>query len=312
MTDVPVIKAIYTDGACSGNPGPGGWGTVIYFANGQIQELGGHEPGTTNNRMEMQAAIAALQFLQQHDYDTPVELHTDSKYLIQGITQWMRGWKRKGWKTAAGKAVLNQDLWLELDELTQTLKNNQKVDITWTYVKGHAGDIGNERCDEIARAFSHQRRISLKQAADSPPSTPQVTAVKSSPTTSTPDPVPSDPVSQESIAKDPVYPAPQPIAKPTPQKEISPSTSNTLPPSDMSDTRINRVSNTLKLLQVADELATQGYLITTSELVVLTGVSASDLANKRGDDWTWRNWTVSCVSSESDQEKFWQLERIEA
>ena len=293
MTDLPTIKAIYTDGACSGNPGPGGWGTVIYFANGQIQELGGHAPGTTNNRMEMQAAIAALAFLQQHDYDTPIELNTDSKYLIQGITQWMRGWKRKGWKTSAGKAVLNKDLWLELDELTQTLKDAQKVDITWTYVKGHAGNIGNERCDEIARAFSHQRSIRLKTAADGP----KASVTKSTPTTS---------ASPESAPE-----KTQPAAKPTVQKEISLSTSNTLPSSDMSDTRINRASNTLKLLQVADELAKQGYLITTSELVVLTGVSASELA-KCGDDWTWRNWTVSCVSSESDQEKFWQLERIEA
>ena len=296
MTDLPTIKAIYTDGACSGNPGPGGWGTVIYFADGQIQELGGHAPGTTNNRMEMQAAIAALEFLQQHDYDTPIELNTDSKYLIQGITQWMRGWTRKGWKTSAGKAVLNKDLWLELDGLTQTLKDAQKVDITWTYVKGHAGNIGNERCDEIARAFSHQRSISLKKAASgSAVPTPKV---------STPQPSPP-----ASAAPAPVPEQPQPAPKAQP--DISRSTSHTLPPSDMSDTRINRASNTLKLLQVADELAKQGYLITTSELVVLTGVSASELA-KRGDDWTWRNWTVSCVSSESDQEKFWQLERIEA
>ncbi|MEO0869264.1 MAG: ribonuclease H, partial [Cyanobacteria bacterium J06642_11] len=138
MADLPDIKAIYTDGACSGNPGPGGWGTVIYFENGAVHEMGGYEPGTTNNRMEMQAAIAALQFLQQHDYDTDIELNTDSKYLIQGITQWMRGWKRKGWKTSAGKAVLNKDLWLELDALTQNLKTDQSVDIDWKYVKGHA------------------------------------------------------------------------------------------------------------------------------------------------------------------------------
>ncbi|ESA38996.1 ribonuclease h [Leptolyngbya sp. Heron Island J] len=285
--DVPEIKAIYTDGACSGNPGPGGWGTVIYFVDGQIHELGGYEPGTTNNRMEMQAAIAALQFLQQHDYHTPIELNTDSKYLIHGITQWMRGWKRKGWKTAAGKAVLNKDLWLALDELTQTLNAEQKVAIDWNYVKGHAGNVGNERCDEIARAFSQKRTISLKKSVDA-------NAGNSS------------------------NPAAGAVVKPNPKsrtpKNVDPQTKIPLPTidttlSDMSDTRINRVSNMLKLLQTADELAKQGYLITTSELVVLTGVSAIELA-KRGDDWTWRNWTVSCVSSESDQEKFWQLERI--
>ncbi|MBT9314119.1 ribonuclease HI [Leptothoe spongobia] len=290
MTDLPAIKAIYTDGACSGNPGPGGWGTVIYFANGGVHELGGHAAGTTNNRMEMQAAIAALQFLQQHDYDTSIELNTDSKYLIQGITQWMRGWKRKGWKTAAGKAVLNKDLWLTLDDLTQSLKSDQDVEIDWNYVKGHAGNVGNERCDEIARAFSHQRAIGLKKAVDNKAT---VTSKSSS----------AETVKPKEVAK------PKPMTTANPKKAIS--VSNPDPtPSDMSETRITRVSNTLKLLQVADELAKQGYLITTSELVVLTGVSASELA-KRGDDWTWRNWTVSCVSSESDQEKFWQLERIE-
>ncbi|MEO0395813.1 MAG: ribonuclease HI [Cyanobacteria bacterium P01_A01_bin.137] len=284
MTDLPAIKAIYTDGACSGNPGPGGWGTVIYFANGQIQELGGHAAETTNNRMEMQAAIAALEFLKQHDYDTAIELNTDSKYLIQGITQWMRGWKRKGWKTSAGKAVLNKDLWLTLDDLTQSLTTDQSVDIDWKYVKGHAGNVGNERCDEIARSFSHKRPISLKQSIDS--GSASVTA---------------KPKAKASPKTNPETKSPQ-------QTEISlPKIDTTL--SDMSDTRINRVSNMLTLLKTADELAQQGYLITTSELVLLTGVSAAELT-KRGDDWTWRNWTVSCVSSESDQEKFWQLERI--
>ena len=277
MTGLPEIKAIYTDGACSGNPGPGGWGTVIYFMDGSVHEIGGYEPDTTNNRMEMQAAIAALQFLHQHDYDTPIELNTDSKYLIQGITQWMRGWKRKGWKTAAGKAVLNKDLWLELDELTQSLKADQKVAIDWKYVKGHAGNVGNERCDDIARSFSQKRATSLKQS-----------------------------ISNSASAQ----PKPKAAPKKSPQQTEIPLPKIDTTLSDMSDTRINRVSNMLTLLKTADELAKQGYLITTSELVVLTGVSASELA-KRGDDWTWRNWMVSCVSSESDQEKFWQLERIE-
>ncbi|MBT9312166.1 ribonuclease HI [Leptothoe kymatousa] len=285
MADLPDIKAIYTDGACSGNPGPGGWGTVIYFENGSVHELGGYEPGTTNNRMEMQAAIAALEFLQQHDYAADIELNTDSKYLIQGITQWMRGWKRKGWKTAAGKAVLNKDLWLTLDDLTQSLKADQSVDIDWKYVKGHAGNVGNERCDTIARSFSHQRATSLNQSIDGSSKAPSTKA------------------------KAKVAPKATPEKKSPQQTEIPlPKIDTTL--SDMSDTRINRVSNMLTLLQTADELAKQGYLITTSELVVLTGVSAAELA-KRGDDWTWRNWTVSCISSESDPEKFWQLERIE-
>lgn len=260
---------------------------MIYFADGGVHELGGYVAGTTNNRMEMQAAISALEFLQQHDYDDDIELNTDSKYLIQGITQWMRGWKRKGWKTSAGKAVLNKDLWLTLDELNQKLKTEQSVEIGWQYVKGHAGNAGNERCDEIARAFSQKRAISLKKSVDG-------SAAATKP---------------ESAALR------KPTVKPNAKKTVSQQTEISLPTvdpnlSDMSDTRINRVSNMLKLLQTADELAKQGYLITTSELVVLTGVSASELV-KRVDDWTWRNWTVSCVSSDSDPEKFWQLERIE-
>lgn len=287
MTDLPEIKAIYTDGACSGNPGPGGWGTVIYFTDGQVHELGGYKPGTTNNRMEMQAAIAALEFLQQHDYDTPIDLNTDSKYLIQGITQWMGGWKRKGWKTAAGKSVLNKDLWLKLDELTQTLKADQNVNIDWNYVKGHAGNVGNERCDEIARAFSLQSSIDLTKMSENrlPGSKSSISTVKQTSSTTKKGSIKTVALRENPLSK-----------------------TNTAT-NDMSETRINRVSNTLKLLQIADELAKQGYLITTSELVVLTGISASDLA-RRGDDWTWRNWTVSCVSSESDEETFWQLERI--
>ncbi|NEQ48577.1 MAG: ribonuclease HI [Leptolyngbya sp. SIO3F4] len=209
--------------------------------------------------------------------------------MIQGITQWMRGWKRKGWKTSAGKAVLNKDLWLTLDDLTQNLKTDQSVEIDWKYVKGHAGNVGNERCDEIARSFSQKRTISLKKSVDGDGE-------------NEPHPVQS----KTSAVK--------PTTKSVPQKTISQQTTSPVPVidktlNDMSDTRINRVSNMLKLLQTADELANQGYLITTSELVVLTGIPASELA-KRGDDWTWRNWTVSCVSNESDQDTFWQLERI--
>jgi ribonuclease HI len=103
-TTLPTIQAIYTDGACSGNPGPGGWGTVIYFDDGSVHELGGYVAQTTNNRMEIQAAIAGLQFLLSTQQTTPVELFTDSEYTKKGITQWIAGWKRRGWQTAAKKA----------------------------------------------------------------------------------------------------------------------------------------------------------------------------------------------------------------
>lgn len=159
----PLIARIYTDGACSGNPGPGGWGTVIYFENGGIQELGGDEPQTTNNRMEMQAAIAGLKYLLESAQSDPVSLHTDSEYVLKGMTQWIQGWKRRGWKNAAKKPVLNRDLWEILDDLHQ--RANQQLDkpLTWIYVRGHSGDEGNERCDTIARAFAAGRGISLQR-----------------------------------------------------------------------------------------------------------------------------------------------------
>jgi ribonuclease HI len=139
---------IWTDGACSGNPGPGGWGTVL-IAMGKQRELSGSEPETTNNRMELLAAIKGLQALKR---PCEVELHTDSEYLKNGVTTWIHGWKRNGWKTADKKPVKNIDLWQALDEAT---KPHQ---ITWTWVKGHAGNPLNERCDELARAAIAQMR----------------------------------------------------------------------------------------------------------------------------------------------------------
>jgi ribonuclease HI len=132
---------IHTDGACSGNPGPGGWGAILEF-EGREMELCGGAPDTTNNRMELSAAIAALTALKR---PSVVELHTDSQYLRQGITSWIRNWKRNGWKTADRKPVKNADLWQELDLLIAT----HKVD--WRWVKGHAGHDLNERADALAR-----------------------------------------------------------------------------------------------------------------------------------------------------------------
>ncbi|MSR81652.1 MAG: ribonuclease HI [Candidatus Latescibacteria bacterium] len=134
---------MHSDGACSGNPGPGGWAVRLRYSDGRVRELGGAVPATTNNRMELQAAIEALRAAG----DLPVSLITDSEYLLKGITEWIHGWKRKGWLTASKKPVLNQDLWQELDRL-----NHRGV--RWNYTRGHAGEEGNERCDEIAQAFS--------------------------------------------------------------------------------------------------------------------------------------------------------------
>jgi ribonuclease HI len=153
------IEKIYTDGACSGNPGPGGWATVIYFNDGTVEELGGADRNTTNNRMEIQGAIAALNAYKEANQPQPIVIHTDSEYVRNGITKWIEGWKKKGWKTAAGKPVLNQELWEELDEIKASVKSSN---VTWQYVKAHAGNPGNERADAIAVSFAQGNPIELR------------------------------------------------------------------------------------------------------------------------------------------------------
>ena len=109
------VVAAATDGACSGNPGPGGWGALLRYEDGSVEEFGGYAPATTNNRMELQAALHVLEQLKELPCHPDLKIRTDSKYLIDGLSKWMAGWKRKGWRTAAGKPVLNQDLWRALD-----------------------------------------------------------------------------------------------------------------------------------------------------------------------------------------------------
>lgn len=136
------VVEIYTDGACKGNPGPGGWGALLTSSQSR-KELYGGEAGTTNNRMEMQAVIEALTALKR---PCDVALHLDSEYVRKGITEWIKGWKAKGWKTAAKQPVKNADLWQRLDALVAA--GGHKID--WIWVKGHAGDPGNERADALA------------------------------------------------------------------------------------------------------------------------------------------------------------------
>ena len=133
---------IHTDGGCEGNPGLGGWAAVVRFGE-QVREVSGGEPATTNNRMELQAAIGALNALNQ---PCAVTLHTDSEYLRNGITKWLHGWKRNGWRTADKKPVKNDDLWKQLDEAASRHR------IEWRWLKGHAGHADNERCDQLAAA----------------------------------------------------------------------------------------------------------------------------------------------------------------
>jgi len=143
LEDFPLKKiTIYTDGGCLGNPGPGGWAAVL-CCEGHEKEVSGGEPATTNNRMELRAAIAGLAELKEA---CEVVVHTDSQYLRQGITTWIHSWKKKGWITSTKQPVKNADLWRELDAQTQRHR------VTWKWLKGHAGHAHNERCDELAGA----------------------------------------------------------------------------------------------------------------------------------------------------------------
>lgn len=142
---------IFADGACSGNPGPGGWGCIIVRPpNMDVTELGGRDPATTNNRMEMMGALRALESLK--NVKEPIDFYTDSVYLIRGITQWIWGWRKNGWKTADGKEVSNKEIWEALSAVVQARGPEGKIE--WKYSRGHSGIPGNERCDEIAVGFS--------------------------------------------------------------------------------------------------------------------------------------------------------------
>lgn len=132
---------VYTDGACKGNPGPGGWGVYIIHGSDEIELFDGN-PNTTNNQMEMQAAIEALKYLKEENQQ--IDLYTDSNYLRQGITEWIFNWKKNNWRTASKKPVANKDLWIEISDLSSVMAVN------WHWVKGHDGDPGNERADYLA------------------------------------------------------------------------------------------------------------------------------------------------------------------
>ncbi|NEQ30468.1 MAG: ribonuclease HI [Leptolyngbya sp. SIO4C5] len=288
------IDTIYTDGACSGNPGPGGWGVVLGRGSETYHELGGRDSQTTNNRMELQAAIAALEFLVQHDTGEPVTLYTDSEYVKKGITQWIRGWEKKGWKTAAGKPVLNRDLWQQLGQLNQQAQQHLGQPVDWRYVKGHAGIAGNERCDEIARAFAANQPIVLQQRSRSAASNGKPLAAAE-----------SKKLSPE-IKSEQLFPT---SAASLAMTDVSdPQISESLD-SASREARVANLRNVVETLHMADEIAKQGYLITSSELADLMDVNASAVTS-RGEYWAWRNWTVARVRREGNQ-ILWQLERID-
>jgi ribonuclease HI len=279
------IRDLYTDGACSGNPGPGGWGTVAYYDDGSCHELGGRDRATTNNRMEMQAAISALEFFAGTNQTQQCVLYTDSEYLIKGITQWMKGWKKKGWKTAAGKDVLNKDLWETLDVLDRQVQAQTKVPVSWQHVRGHSGNVGNERCDTIARGFSSGQPPQLRQRST----------------------MESAPAKQNS--SDHLAPIPSP-----PELQIVPMLEESIVHTESTEhipreVRVAHLHHLIDTLRIADEIAKGSYLIASSELADLMDINASAVTS-RGDSWAWRNWIVSRVRREGNQ-ILWQLERVD-
>ncbi len=151
---------VFTDGSSKGNPGPGGWGVVIVTTEGRVLELGGGAPLTTNNKMELTGAIQALTALRPSA--GPLDIYTDSTYVIQGIREWIHGWRRRGWKTATGAEVMNRELWEALSELTSA---RGARNISWHYVRGHVGTPGNERCDRIADSYAVQEPLPLYEGA---------------------------------------------------------------------------------------------------------------------------------------------------
>lgn len=148
--------SIFTDGACSGNPGPGGWGAIVVSADGRVIELAGREEPTTNNRMELGGVIASLRAVE--GMPGVALVHSDSTYVIEGITKWILGWKRRGWTTAAGDPVKNEDLWRGLDAAVAA---RGRGGVQWRWVKGHSGHDANERCDQIAVALAKRQPVEL-------------------------------------------------------------------------------------------------------------------------------------------------------
>ncbi|HEY9690361.1 MAG TPA: ribonuclease HI [Coleofasciculaceae cyanobacterium] len=279
------ILRIYTDGACSGNPGPGGWGVVVRFLDNQQHELGGGEANTTNNRMEMQAAIAALEFWQQHGQGKSITLLTDSQYVIKGVTEWIRSWRRKGWKTASGQPVLNRDLWERLDALNAPA-------VRWQYVRGHSGEPGNERCDTIARGFAAGRSPKLDQLK-----------LEIFDRSSLVEPAIDSDLHALDTTTVSIAAIPETMSEPLLDTVALSATD-----ADSRNLRVGQLRNLIETLRIADEVADRGYLIASSELADLMDVNASAVTS-RGENWVWRNWIVTRVRREGNQ-ILWQLERI--
>jgi ribonuclease HI len=272
----PQVVAAACDGACSGNPGPGGWGCLLRFEDGTLREFGAAAADTTNNRMELTAALTLLEQLRQLPRHPDLTIRTDSKYLIDGYTRWIQGWKRKGWRTAAGAPVLNRDLWEALDAA-------RIPGLPFSYVKGHSGDPDNDRCDAIAVAFSRGGRPPLAQGEDGGVAGDGgvVTAVKTK--AGTIKAVTAKAASRQaaSVLEAPAVEGAAAVADRAPAA----------------------LQQLLTRLELADRLAAGGYGLSLTELAQLVEQPLKRLEARR-QPWQWRDWTVLPAADGR-----WQLRR---
>ncbi|MGB3692726.1 MAG: ribonuclease HI [Spirulinaceae cyanobacterium] len=294
MESSRIIESLYTDGACTGNPGPGGWGVVVYFTDNSVFEMGGSAAQTTNNRMEMEAAVSALKILRACEQTETATIYTDSEYVRKGITQWIKGWKKKGWQNSQGKPVQNQDLWEKLDQL-----NSEQV--IWKHVKGHSGNEGNERCDAIARGFAQGNSVSLQQKyspllAENAENFAQF------------DPLSVTGLSDSKGRAKILYRDKQTNSSNSDINMMESSAGTTEEFQLPREVRVTNLQNLIETLRIAEEISTKGYLISSAELADLMDVNASAVTS-RGDNWPWRNWLVSRVRREGNQ-ILWQLEKV--
>ncbi len=271
----PRVVAAACDGACSGNPGPGGWGSLLRFEDGSVQEFGAADPATTNNRMELKAALVLLECLKDLPCHPSLTIRTDSRYVIDGFSKWMAGWKRKGWRTASGSPVLNRELWEALDRA-------RLAGVPFSYVKGHSGDPDNDRCDAIAVAFAKGGRPALAQAS------PQA------------GPVPGlSPSAAAEVGLRPKVRASQTVLA----VESSPGQASPVGAEPVPEAAPVALGQLLSRLELADRLAAGGYSLSLVELAQLVQVPMKQLAEK-ATAWTWRDWRVL-----PDADGRWRLER---
>ena len=300
------VIAAACDGACSGNPGPGGWGGLLRFEDGAMRELGGSEAATTNNRMELSAALAVYEALASLPRHPDLVIRTDSRYLIDGLQKWLPGWKRKGWRTASGGPVLNRDLWERLEQA-------RLKDVPLVHVRGHNGDPDNERCDAIAVAFSRGQRPALACEGSAPPAGTGSTAAAPAAASalSAASGVSSTRHGRSADATSPA-PAPAPASSDRSSQRLhsdagiaaaaddpSPASAPTLD-ADLAPASLQQL---LSRLELAERLARGGFALSLLELAQLVEMPVRSLEGRR-EAWTWRDWSVLPAG-----EGRWRLER---